>query len=126
MYEHKTLSEIVKQLESCKYECEGGALENNIAFTKLKEIADKVSVPLGAVVILQRTNLEKIAQMVCDTENQPHQYIGDIEGFTELLKEKIAKNCLADFNDAVIDIVPDSDYDKVNAIYNRLLSALSK
>ena len=79
-----------------------------------------------APVILQRTNLEKIAQMVCDTENQPHQYIGDIEGFTELLKEKIAKNCLADFNDAVIDIVPDSDYDKVNAIYNRLLSALSK
>lgn len=85
------------------------------------------SVPLDAVVILQRTDIENIAQMVCDPENQPHQYMGDIDGFTELIKEKIAKNCLADFNDAMINIIPeDFDGKKVNEIYNRLLSALSK
>lgn len=78
-------------------------------------------------VILQRTDIENIAQMVCDPENQPHQYMGDIDGFTELIKEKIAKNCLADFNDAMIDIIPeDFDGKKVNEIYDRLLSALSK
>ena len=80
-----------------------------------------------AVVILQRADIEKIAQIVCDIENQPHQYTGDIEGFTELLKEQIAKNCLADFNDAIIEILPeDFDSKKVNEVYNRLLSALSK
>ncbi|WP_019123633.1 hypothetical protein [Brevibacillus massiliensis] len=34
-----TLKEIVEQLESCKFACEAGPLENNIAFLKLKERA---------------------------------------------------------------------------------------
>lgn len=33
------LREIVTQLESCHYECEAGALENNVAFIRLKEIS---------------------------------------------------------------------------------------
>lgn len=34
-----SLKEIVEQLKSCGYECQGGPLENNIAFIKLKEMA---------------------------------------------------------------------------------------
>lgn len=33
------LKEIVKQIESCGYECEAGPLENNQAFQRLKELA---------------------------------------------------------------------------------------
>lgn len=38
---YMTLKEIVKQLEWCGYKCEGGPLVNNIAFIKLKEMAEK-------------------------------------------------------------------------------------
>ena len=38
--ETPTMKEIVEQLESCKYKCIGGNLENNIAFIQLKKIAD--------------------------------------------------------------------------------------
>lgn len=34
-----TLSEIVTQLESCGYVCQGGPLENNLAFVELKKKA---------------------------------------------------------------------------------------
>jgi len=34
-----TLGKIVKQLESCNYECEAGCLTNNTAFMKLKLMA---------------------------------------------------------------------------------------
>ena len=37
--EQNTLSEIVKQLEWCEYECEASYLKNNVAFIKLKEMA---------------------------------------------------------------------------------------
>lgn len=41
LYELKQeLKGIVAQLESCKYECEGGPLENNVKFIRLKEIAE--------------------------------------------------------------------------------------
>lgn len=33
------LQEIVEQLQSCNYECEAGALENNVAFIELRRIA---------------------------------------------------------------------------------------
>ncbi|MCV4329227.1 hypothetical protein ACWGRE_07625 [Bacillus velezensis] len=39
MAEFKTLKEIVEQLKVCRYECEAGPLENNIAFQKLAELA---------------------------------------------------------------------------------------
>ena len=29
--------------------------------------------------------LSEVAQMVCDPENQPHQYIGDFKGFSKLI-----------------------------------------
>lgn len=32
---------IVKQLEDCEYECEGGFLKNNVAFLSLKRMATK-------------------------------------------------------------------------------------
>lgn len=32
-----TLKEIVEQLESCEFTCEGGPLEDNLAFIALKE-----------------------------------------------------------------------------------------
>ena len=35
-----TLGKIVKQLESCNYECETGRLTNNTAFMKLKLMSD--------------------------------------------------------------------------------------
>jgi hypothetical protein len=35
-----TLKEIVKQLESCGYECEAGPLRNNTAFIALKEASN--------------------------------------------------------------------------------------
>jgi hypothetical protein len=31
-----TLKEIVEQLKSCRYECEAGPLENNVAFIELE------------------------------------------------------------------------------------------
>lgn len=36
-----TLKEIVEQLELCGYECEGGKLENNVAFIALKKLAEQ-------------------------------------------------------------------------------------
>jgi hypothetical protein len=77
------------------------------------------------LVIRQGVGIHDIAQMVCDTENQPHQYIGDIGGFTKLLNENI-KNLLDEFNDEMIDILPEGfDGKKVNAVYDRILNALS-
>ena len=35
------IKEIVEQLESCKYKCEGGFLENNVAFIALQEMAKR-------------------------------------------------------------------------------------
>jgi hypothetical protein len=35
-----TLQEIVEQLEFCNYECQGGKLENNVAFIELKRYVD--------------------------------------------------------------------------------------
>lgn len=35
------MQEIVDQLELCKYECEGGPLENNVAFVALRVIAEE-------------------------------------------------------------------------------------
>lgn len=40
MGKYDTIEKIVKQLESCKYECEGGYLNNNIAFLALKRMVD--------------------------------------------------------------------------------------
>ena len=36
------LPEIIKQLESCGYNCEGGSLQNNVAFIELKRMADNL------------------------------------------------------------------------------------
>ena len=36
----KTAKEIIDQLSKCGYTCEGGSLEMNVAFIRLKEIAD--------------------------------------------------------------------------------------
>lgn len=36
---YDTIAKIVAQLESCNYECEGGLLENNVAFIALKRMA---------------------------------------------------------------------------------------
>ena len=38
---YDTLSKIVEQLEMCKYECEGGFLNNNVAFLSLKRMSEK-------------------------------------------------------------------------------------
>jgi hypothetical protein len=35
-----TLKEIVKQLEACKFKCEAGSLETNVAFIELKKMAE--------------------------------------------------------------------------------------
>lgn len=35
----KSLSQIVTQLKSCRYECEAGPLENNLAFVELERLA---------------------------------------------------------------------------------------
>jgi len=35
------LVEIVEQLRSCGFLCEGGALENNIAFVELVKLSEK-------------------------------------------------------------------------------------
>lgn len=37
-----TLRDILEQLELCKFECEGGYLENNIAYQELKKRAENV------------------------------------------------------------------------------------
>lgn len=39
MKDYKTLQDCIEQLEMCKYECIGGNLENNVAFIKIKELA---------------------------------------------------------------------------------------
>ncbi len=41
MDKYDSLQKIVSQLESCNYESKGGFLENNIAFMKLKQLANK-------------------------------------------------------------------------------------
>lgn len=40
MKDYRTIKEIVEQLSKCNYECEGGYLNNNIAFIRLKEISE--------------------------------------------------------------------------------------
>ena len=40
MDKYDSLQKIVNQLEGCHYECEGGFLINNIAFLKLKQLAE--------------------------------------------------------------------------------------
>lgn len=45
------LKDVVEQLEACHYECEAGALENNVAFIRLKEIANALSASAGAMGI---------------------------------------------------------------------------
>lgn len=39
MDKYDTLDKIVKQLEWCNYECEGGSLKMNVAFLSLKQMA---------------------------------------------------------------------------------------
>jgi len=39
-----SLLEIVNQLKKCKYTCQGGPLENNIAFIALEEIANAIEI----------------------------------------------------------------------------------
>lgn len=41
---YRSLKDIVVQLEKSEYECEGGYLKNNLAFIKLKELADMITV----------------------------------------------------------------------------------
>lgn len=41
MDKYDTLQKIVDQLEMSNYECEGGFLKNNVAFMKLKQMANK-------------------------------------------------------------------------------------
>lgn len=48
-----TITDIVNQLESCGYTCEGGPLEMNMAFVKLKEISDLEKA--GAKVMIKRS-----------------------------------------------------------------------
>lgn len=36
--------------------------------------------------------LEAVAKMVCDPENQPHQWVGDYEGFVTYLMNEIGQN----------------------------------
>lgn len=38
------LKQIVEQLEKCNFKCEGGSLENNVAFIELKKAAQEVPV----------------------------------------------------------------------------------
>jgi len=57
MKEYKTLLEIVEQLEMGEYESIGGYLKNNVAFIKLKELANNISVPLDLLVIRQNTDI---------------------------------------------------------------------
>ena len=38
---YNTIEKIVEQLEMCKYECEGGFLNNNVAFIALKRMSEK-------------------------------------------------------------------------------------
>ena len=40
MDKYDTLDKIIKQLESCNYECEGGVLKRNVAFLALKRMAN--------------------------------------------------------------------------------------
>jgi len=56
MQEYTTLKQIVEQLEFCNYQTKDELhdLENNVAFIKLKEIAENISVPLDALVMLQK------------------------------------------------------------------------
>lgn len=39
MDEYDTIEKIISQLESCNYKCEGGPLENNVAFRSLKRMS---------------------------------------------------------------------------------------
>lgn len=56
MQEYTTLKQIVEQLEFCNYQTKDELhdLGNNVAFVKLKEIAESISVPLDALVMLQK------------------------------------------------------------------------
>ena len=51
MGKYETLKEIVIQLLSCNYECEGVRIENNAAFIQLVELAENNSNPLDAQVM---------------------------------------------------------------------------
>lgn len=45
-----TLPEIVEQLRACQYECQAGALENNVAFVELERLAQS-SASVDALLI---------------------------------------------------------------------------
>lgn len=50
------LKEIIEQLESCKFECQAGPLENNTAFIALKEYAE----------LEEEREIQELADAACD------------------------------------------------------------
>ena len=46
-----TLTEIVEELRSCKYECEDGALEHDVTFLKLEQFAKRLAMSKGWTVV---------------------------------------------------------------------------
>ena len=51
MANYNTLQECIEQLEMYNYECEGGYLVNNIAFVRLKELAQVNNLNLPVVSV---------------------------------------------------------------------------
>jgi hypothetical protein len=84
------LSEIVEQLEMCEYESIGSCLKNNVAFIKLKEVANKLSVPLDLLVVRQNTDIYDMQlHQTIDLQSQenwdkysylPYRYITRVAG----------------------------------------------
>jgi hypothetical protein len=68
-----TLAEIVKQLESCNYECEAGPLANNVAFIALKNMLPKVGEE-------ERTTEERlVAEFADKLKKLTYEIMGQLE-----------------------------------------------
>lgn len=57
-----TLKEIIEQLESCNYECEGGPLVNNEAWIELKRMAEIGSLSATPIKTLSKEEEKDLSE----------------------------------------------------------------
>lgn len=44
-----SIEDCIKQIESCKFECEAGVLEKNIGYIKLKKLVKNLTTPVVSI-----------------------------------------------------------------------------
>ena len=68
------IDEAIEQIESCKFTCEGGPLENNLAWKRLRAWLATALEPMPSIISANQLELP-LAANVCECKT-PFQYIG--------------------------------------------------